>query len=186
MPAQQVGVPSTKRRIFVAFVRNHPSTEDRLIRWKGRLTNMRVQLVTLGGFIGREGSYLLNRKQGERRIFSFEDPILLLTRGHILGEKPPPNGYQSHPSNESSLEDAPEFYFVSFTKITTGLEGYVSPPTFSRSAIATLSPRRLHSGRDNASCSNLSPCHGCTTKSSHGSTGLVSGGLVLKSFRKHS
>ena len=37
------------------------------IRWKSRLTNMRVQPVRLGDFIGREGSYVLNRKQGVYR-----------------------------------------------------------------------------------------------------------------------
>ena len=47
MSAQQVGVPSTKRKIFVACVRDHPSTEERLIRWKARLTDMRVQASSL-------------------------------------------------------------------------------------------------------------------------------------------
>ena len=135
MSAQQVGVPSTKRRAFVACVRNHPSAEERLIRWKARLANMRVQLVTLGELISREGSYLSNRKQG---IFSFEDPILSLTRGHNLGEKPRPSGYQHHPSDESSLEDAQELHLADFTKIATGLEDYVFLPTLNRSAIATL------------------------------------------------
>ena len=55
MSAQQIGVPSTKRRIFVACVRNHSSAEERLIRWTARLTNMRVQPITLGEFIGRKG-----------------------------------------------------------------------------------------------------------------------------------
>ena len=74
----------------------------------------------LGEFVGREGSYFLNRKQGEQRIASFEDPILSLTRGHTLGEKPPPSGYQSHPSDKGSLEDA---HLVGFVKIATGLDG---------------------------------------------------------------
>ena len=91
---QQVGISSTKRRMFVACVQSHSSAEERLIRGKARLTDMRVQPVTLGEFVGREGSYFLNRKQGEQRIFSFEDPILSLTRGHILGEKSQSSGYQ--------------------------------------------------------------------------------------------
>ena len=93
MSAQQVGVPLTKRRTFLACVENHPNVEEHLITWKARLTNMRVQPVTLGGFVGREGSYFLNRKQDEQSILSFEDPVLSLTRGHILGETPPPSGY---------------------------------------------------------------------------------------------
>ena len=99
---------------------------------------MRVQPVTLGKFIGREGSYFLDRKQGEQRIFSFEVPILSLTRGHILGETPPPSGYQPHPFDASSLEDAQELYLTDFPKFATGLKGYVFPPTINRSAIATL------------------------------------------------
>ena len=110
----------------------------RRIRWKDRLTIMMVQPVTLGEFIGREGLYFLNRKQGKQRVFSFKDLVLSLTRGHILGEKPPPNGYQSHPFDERSLEDAQELPLANFAKITTGLEGYGFPPTLNRSAIATL------------------------------------------------
>ena len=98
---QQVGVPSTKRRTSVACVRNHPSAEERLIRWKARVTDMILQPVTLGEFVGREGSYFLNRKQGEQRILLFEDSILSLTRGHILGEKTPSSGYQLHPPDVS-------------------------------------------------------------------------------------
>ena len=99
---------------------------------------MKVPPVTLGAFIGREGSYLLNRKQGEHRIFSFEDPILSLTRGHILGENPPSSEYQPHPSDVSSLEDVQELHLADFAKIATGLEGYIFQPTLNRSAIATL------------------------------------------------
>ena len=99
---------------------------------------MRVQPVTLSEFIGREGSYFLSRKKGERRIFSSEDPILSLTRRHILGEKPPSSGYQTHPSDVSSLEDAQKLYLTDFAKIATGFEDYIFPPTLNRSAIATL------------------------------------------------
>ena len=128
MSAQQAGIPSTKRETLVACVRNHPSAEERLIRWKARLTDMRVQPVTLGELVGCEGSYLLNRKQGKHRIFLFQDPILL-TRDHILGKKLPPSGYQPHPFDEGSLEDANEFHLADFAKIATGLEGYASPHT---------------------------------------------------------
>ena len=99
---------------------------------------MRVRPVKLGEFIGREGSYFLSRKKGEQKIFSFEDPTISLTRGHILGEKPPPNGYQPHPSDVDSLEDAQELHLTDFAKIATGFEDYIFPPTLNRSAIATL------------------------------------------------
>ena len=121
-------VLSTKRKAFVACVRKHPSVEERLTRWKARLADMRVQPITLGEVIGREGSYFLNKKQAEQRIFSFEDPTrifsfedptLSLTRGHILGEKLPPSRYHPHPSDVSSLEDTQERHLADFDKIMT-------------------------------------------------------------------
>ena len=138
MSAQQVGVPSTKRKTFVACVRNHPDAEERLTRWKVRLTNMRVQPVPLGEFIGRGGSHFLSRNKGEQGIFSFEDPILSLTRGDILGENPPSSGYQPHPSDASSLEDAQQLHLTDFVKITTGFEDYIFPPKLNWSAITIL------------------------------------------------
>ena len=97
---------------------------------------MRVQSVTLGEFIGRGGSYFLNRKKVGQRVFSFL--IVSLARGHILGEKPTPSGYQPHPSDVASLEDAQELRLTDFAKIATGFEDYIFPPTLNRSAIATL------------------------------------------------
>ena len=138
LSAQQVGIPSTKRKTFVAWVWNHPNAEERLARWKARLTDISVRPVTLGEFIGREGSYFLSRKKSEHKIFSFEDPIMSLTRGHILEEKPPLSGYQPHPSDVDSLEDAQELHLTDFATIATGFEDYIFPPTLNRSAIATL------------------------------------------------
>ena len=39
-------VPSTKRKTFVACVGNHPSEEERLPRWRARLTDMRAQSIS--------------------------------------------------------------------------------------------------------------------------------------------
>jgi hypothetical protein len=61
-----------------------------------------------------------------------------LTRSHIHGEKPPPSGYQPHPSDLDSLEDEHELHFTYFAKIVTEFEDYSFPPTLNRSAIATL------------------------------------------------
>ena len=36
MSTRQVEVPSTKRKLFVACVRNHPSAEERLTWWRAR------------------------------------------------------------------------------------------------------------------------------------------------------
>ena len=81
----------------------------------------------------------MRRKKGEQRIFSFEDPIVPLTRGHVLGEKPPPSGYQPCLSDVSSLEDVQEFHLTDFAKIATGFEDYTFPHTLNnRIAIATI------------------------------------------------
>ena len=160
MSAQQVGIPSTKRRTFVGCVRNHLSAKGRLIKSKPKLTNMRVQPVMLGEFVGREGSYFLSRKQGEQRIFPFEDPILSLTQGHILEEKPPRSGYQFHLPDEGSLEDTQELLLADFAKIATGLEAHVFPPTLNRVVNCLLAT------------------DGCTIESSHNPTGPGTEGLV--------
>ena len=47
MSAQQVGVPSTKSKPFVACVQTHPSADERLTRWRARLTDMRAQPVVV-------------------------------------------------------------------------------------------------------------------------------------------
>ena len=46
MSAQQVGVPSTKRKTIVACFRNHPSAVQRITRWRAKLTDMRAQPVS--------------------------------------------------------------------------------------------------------------------------------------------
>ena len=99
---------------------------------------MRAQPVMVGKLIGHGGSYFLSRKKGEQKIFSFEDPIVSLIRGHILGEKPPPSGYQPYPSEVISFEYVQEFHLTDFAKIASGFEDYIFPPTLSQSAIATL------------------------------------------------
>ena len=130
--------PLNHEKTLIACVRSHPSTEKCLVRWKAGLTDMRVQPVTLGEFIGRGGLYFLRRKKVEQRIFSFEDLIVSLARGHILGEKLPPSGYQRHPTDMTSLEDAQDVRLTDFARIATGFEDYTFPPTLNRSAIATL------------------------------------------------
>ena len=99
---------------------------------------MRADPVTLGEFIDRGGSYFLSKKQGVQRIVLFEDPIVSLTRGHILREKPPPSRYQPRRSDVTSLEDAQELHLTDFAKIATGFEDYIFPPTLNRSALVTL------------------------------------------------
>ena len=177
MSAQQVGVPSTNRRPFVACVRNHPNAEGRVIRWKARMTGMSVHPVTLGEFVDHKGSYCLNRKQGEQ-IFSFEDPILWLIRGHILGEKPAPSG-DVNPIRPMNVHSR---MFRNFTSQTSPGSRLVWKAASSHPHLAGV-PLQPYSStplrRDDANCSNLSPCHGRTTESSHNFTGLGTGRLGM-------
>ena len=99
----------------------------------------------------------MSRKKGEQRIFLSEEPILSLTRGHILGEKTS-SGYQPHPSDVSSLEDAQELHLTDFAKIATGFER-LHRLNHIQSERHCHPPRRLHPGQDDTSGSNLSPCH---------------------------
>ena len=81
---------------------------------------------------------LLEQEARGRDDILVENPILSFTRGYIFGEKPSPGGYQTHPSDEGSLEDAQELHFEDFDKVATRLEGYVYPPTHNRSTITTI------------------------------------------------
>ena len=45
---------------------------------------------------------------------------------------------KNHHRANTSLEDAQELHVADFTKIATGFEGYIFPPTLNRGAIATL------------------------------------------------
>ena len=134
--------------------------------------------VAMGEFTGREGSYFLNRKQGEQRTFSFEHPTLALTRDHALLEKPPLSRCQPHPFDESSLENAKEIHLTGFAKIATGLEGYVLPPTLNRSAIAALLVDSTPGGMMRAVVTCLFVT-GVLPNASPTSTGLGTGGIVL-------
>ena len=46
MSAQQVGILSTNRKTFVACVQNYPSVEERLTRWRVRLTVIKAHPVS--------------------------------------------------------------------------------------------------------------------------------------------
>ena len=85
MSRDQVGVLYTKRRTYIACARDVPDAEERLARWEVRLNKAKAQPEKLEDFIGRERFYVLSRRHGDQANFSFERPILSLTRGHILG-----------------------------------------------------------------------------------------------------
>ena len=91
----------------------------------------------LGGFLGRRGAYFPNRGNGERAIYSFNEPIIALNRAHIMGKKPT-EGYIAHPADVARLEETEELHFKDNAKITTGQEHYVIPQTVSKNAAANV------------------------------------------------
>ena len=118
------------------------ATKGKLAVWKRRLEKLKQPVQELGEFLGRRGAYFLKRGNGERAIYSFNEPIISLNRAHIMGEKPT-EGYIAHPADAARLEEAEELHFNDYAKITTGQEHYVIPQTVSKSAAAKRH-RRFH------------------------------------------
>ena len=79
----------------------------------------------------------MKRGNGERAIYSFDEPIISLNRAHIMREKPT-EGYIAHPADAARLEEAEELHFNDYDKIITGQEHYVIPQTLSKSAAANV------------------------------------------------
>lgn len=140
LQALQLGVPSKRRRTFVAMVarKDFPDASRKLLSWKAFVQKTRVFDAALGNFLDGRGTYYLDRKVGERCIFSFEDPVLAISRAHIMGIKPLAGGYQRHKADAGDLEQAGELSLRDFKKIQTEDEDYLIPPTVSRGAAADI------------------------------------------------
>ena len=107
--------------------------KGKLAVWKRRLEKVNQPVQELGEFLGRRGAYFLQRGNGERAIYSFNEPIISLNSAHIMGEKTT-EGYIAHPADAARHEEVEELHFNDCAKITTGKEHYVIPQTVSRSA----------------------------------------------------
>lgn len=70
-------------------------------------------------------------------MFSFNEPIVSLSRRHIRGENKP-NLHKPHPVDEGTLEVAQEPDLSEFTEIATGVERFSLPVTVSREAAASI------------------------------------------------
>ena len=140
LKASSVGVPSGKKRAFVAATATAgtPRAKEKLVAWIRGVERVAGPTTSLGGFLGRSGTYFLKRRAGERAVFSFEDHILSTTRAHILGQKPPVGTYQPHATDSGGIEAAEELALEDFAQVVTGQEGYTIPPTVSRRAAATV------------------------------------------------
>ena len=103
--ASQVGIPWWRKRKLVVGIKGGLATKGKLAVWKRRLEKVKQPVQELGEFLGRRGAYFLKRGNGERAIYSFNEPIISLNRAHIMGENPT-EGYIAHPADAARLEDA--------------------------------------------------------------------------------
>ena len=60
--------------------------------------------TSLGGFRSRTRTYFLKRGMGERGIFSFDDPIMSISRAHAMGEIPLRGKYRLHPLDTGEID----------------------------------------------------------------------------------
>ena len=135
--ASQVWIPWRRKRTFVVGIKGGLATKGKLAVWKRRLEKVKQPVQESREFLGRRGAYFLKRGDGERAIYSFNEPITSLNRAHIMGEKPT-EGYIAHPADAARLKGAEELHFNDYAKITTGQEHYVIPQTVSKSAAANF------------------------------------------------
>ena len=135
--ASQVRISWRRTQTFVVGIKGDLATKGKLALWKRRLQKVKQPVQELGEFIGRGGAYFLKKGNGERAIYSFNEPIISLNRAHIMGEKPT-EGDIVHPVDAARLEEAEELNFNDYAKITTGQEHYVIPQTVSKNAAANV------------------------------------------------
>ena len=135
--ASQVEIPWKRKRTFVVEIKGGLATKVKLAVWKRRLEKVKQPVQELGKILRRGGAYFLKRGNGERAIYSFNEPSMSLNRAHIMGQKPT-EGYIAHPADVARLEEAEELHFNDDAKITTGQKRYVILQTVSKSAAANL------------------------------------------------
>ena len=75
---------------------------------------------------------------GETAIFSFDDPMVYITRAHVMGEKLLRGTYRPHPLDAGEIDQAGELSFEKYTRLTTGRADYRIPPTISRGVAAAI------------------------------------------------
>ena len=69
--------------------------------------------------------YLETRKD----IFSFAEPTIIVTQGHIMGPRPPPVEYRPHTTDAGPLAEAEDLTREGFVKLTTTQEAFRVPPS---------------------------------------------------------
>ena len=126
LAASRVGVLSGKRKAFaVGTRRGKPGGEgERLREWRRELERRDSRRTSLREFLSRRGTYFLKREMGERGIFSLDNPIMSITRAHVMGEKPLRGTYRPHPLDVGEIDQAGELSFAEYKRLTTGRADY--------------------------------------------------------------
>ena len=75
---------------------------------------------------------------GETAIFSFDDPMVYITRAHVMGEKLLRGTYRPDALDAGEIDEAGELSFVEYKKLSTGRADYRIPPTVSRGAASVI------------------------------------------------
>ena len=73
-------------------------------KWRRDIERSDQRRTSLGGFLSRKGTYFLKRGMGERGIFSFDDPIMSISRAHAMGEIPLRGKYRLHPLDTGEID----------------------------------------------------------------------------------
>ena len=94
-----------------------PRAKEKLVAWTRGVERVAGPTTSLGGILGRSGTYFLKRGAGERAVFWFEDYIISTTRAHIMGQKPLVGTYQPHATDSGVIEAAEEPAFEDFAKV---------------------------------------------------------------------
>ena len=102
--ASQVGIPWRRKRTFVVGIKRGLATKGKLAVRKRRLEKVN-QFRSWENFWDEEAANFLKRGNGERAIYSFNEPIISLNRAYIMGEKPT-EGYIAHPADAARLRVA--------------------------------------------------------------------------------
>ena len=102
-----------------------------------RKVRLRVRISR--GILGEEGNLLPQARRGREGVFSFDDPIISISRTHTMGKKPPEGTYRPRPLGAGDIDQADGLTFAEHQKIGTGRADPWFLPTISRGAAAAIS-----------------------------------------------
>ena len=129
--ATSVGIPTSKRRVFVTAVKKYGDDQlaAKLTRWRRNVQRSPPTQPSLGEFLGRHGVYYLKRGKGEKQIFSFAKPAITITQAQIMSKKPHEDHFTAHAQDAGSWDQAQDLTWDDFVKLTTSREQFIVPPT---------------------------------------------------------